>query len=86
MLTTFFSEEHEIFRKTVRDWVEKELAPHAAEWEQAELFPREVFKKARRARLPRRARIPRTSAASGGDYWYTAVWGEELVRSRTARA
>ncbi|HEX8953654.1 MAG TPA: acyl-CoA dehydrogenase family protein, partial [Polyangia bacterium] len=46
MLTTFFREEHEIFRKTLRDWVGKELAPYANEWEKAEQFPREVFKKA----------------------------------------
>ena len=58
MLTTFFREEHEIFRKTLRDFVAKELAPHVDEWEKAELFPREVFKKARRAGLPRRP-VPR---------------------------
>lgn len=43
MLTTFFREEHEIFRKTLRDWVQQELAPHADAWEKAELFPREIF-------------------------------------------
>ena len=41
-----FTPEHEAFRKTVREWVEKELAPHALEWDRAGIFPREVFKKA----------------------------------------
>ena len=38
MLNTFFTDEHEIFRKTLRDFVVKELAPHVDEWEKAELF------------------------------------------------
>ena len=40
-----FTEEHEAFRKTVRAFAEKELAPHALEWDRAGIFPREVFKK-----------------------------------------
>jgi alkylation response protein AidB-like acyl-CoA dehydrogenase len=31
-----FTEEHELFRDSVRKYVEKELAPHAEEWEEAE--------------------------------------------------
>ena len=53
-----FTEEHEQFRKTVRAFVEKELAPHAEEWEKDELFPNELFKKRGRARHSR-APIPR---------------------------
>src|SRR5690349_9157316 len=45
MLTTFFTEEHEIFRKTLRDFVAKELAPHTTEWEEKKEFPASVFKR-----------------------------------------
>ena len=83
MLTTFFREEHEIFRKTLRDWVAKELAPYANEWEEAELFPREVFKKAGQMGFLG-ASYPEDVGGAGGDWWYTAVWGEELVRSNCA--
>jgi acyl-CoA dehydrogenase len=38
-----FQPVHEDFRKTVREFVEKELAPHADEWEEAEEFPRELY-------------------------------------------
>jgi acyl-CoA dehydrogenase len=38
-----FQPVHEDFRKTIREFVEKELAPHVEEWEEAEEFPREVF-------------------------------------------
>ncbi len=38
-----FSEDHEALRRSVRAFVEKELLPHAHEWDKAEAFPREVF-------------------------------------------
>src|SRR6476646_7582465 len=83
MLTTFFREEHEIFRKTLRDWVQKELVPHVEEWEKAELFPNEVFKKAGQMGFLG-ASYPEDVGGAGGDWWYTVVWGEELARSGCA--
>jgi acyl-CoA dehydrogenase len=38
-----FTAEHEDFRAAVRRFVETELLPYAAEWEQARWFPNEVF-------------------------------------------
>ncbi len=40
-----FTDDHEAFRKTVRKFGE-ELAPHVEEWNEAGIFPREVFKQA----------------------------------------
>jgi hypothetical protein len=37
MRTTFFREQHEIPRKTLREWVARELGPHADKWEKAAL-------------------------------------------------
>ena len=37
------SEEQTLLRKTVRDFAEKELAPHSREWDEKQEFPREVF-------------------------------------------
>jgi citronellyl-CoA dehydrogenase len=81
MLTTFFRDEHEIFRKTLRDFVEKELVPHVDEWEAAELFPREVFKRCGELGFLG-VHYPEELGGSAGDYWYSVVWGEELVRAR----
>jgi short/branched chain acyl-CoA dehydrogenase len=39
------SEDHEQFRRTVRDFAEKEIAPHAAEWDREHHFPVDVVKK-----------------------------------------
>ena len=80
MLQTFFSEEHEIFRKGLRDFIAKELAPHANEWEKAEIFPREVFKRCGELGYLG-ASYPECVGGGGGDWWYTAVWAEELVRT-----
>jgi acyl-CoA dehydrogenase len=40
-----FTEEHEQFRTVVRRFVENELLPHSAQWEQDRWFPNEVFTK-----------------------------------------
>lgn len=36
------SEEHEAFRTVVRDFAEKEIRPHAADWDREERFPLEA--------------------------------------------
>ena len=78
-----FTEEHEMFRKSVRDFAEKELAPHADEWEADRLFPREVFEKMGELGFLG-ARYPVELDGSGGDIWHTCVLAEELPRSRMA--
>jgi acyl-CoA dehydrogenase len=40
-----FTAEHEEFRGAVRRFVERELYPHAAEWEEARWFPNDVFRR-----------------------------------------
>ena len=39
------SAEHEQFRRTVRDFAEKEIAPHAAQWDREHHFPIDVVQK-----------------------------------------
>jgi citronellyl-CoA dehydrogenase len=78
-----FTEEHEQFRKTVRAFAEKELAPHAEEWEEAELFPNWVFKRAGELGILG-AHYPEEQGGSGGDYWFSVAKAEELPRCRAA--
>jgi acyl-CoA dehydrogenase len=40
-----FNEEHEAFRNSVRQFVERELKPHVAKWEEAEEFPLELYRR-----------------------------------------
>ncbi len=41
-----YSEEHDLFRSTLRDFVASELTPYVNEWDEAGEFPIEVYKKA----------------------------------------
>src|SRR5687768_16187038 len=74
MLQTFFTPDHDIFRKSFRDFVQKELAPHADEWEKAELFPREVFLRMGKLGFLG-AGYTEDVGGGGGDYWYNVVYG-----------
>ena len=40
-----FSEDHNIFRASVRKFVEKEIKPRIDQWEDEELFPVELYRK-----------------------------------------
>ncbi len=42
----YFTPEHVAFRDGVRAWVAREISPHATAWDEAETFPRELYRKA----------------------------------------
>jgi len=75
----YFNEEHNIFRQQFRSFVEKELQPHAEEWEEAHHFPNEVFKKFGDLGYLG-LRYPEEVGGAGVDYWYTVIFHEEIVR------
>jgi len=73
-----FTEEHLQLRRTVRDFVEKEINPHMEAWEKAGAFPaHELFKKAGRLGLLG-INKPEAYGGQGLDYSYQAVATEEL--------
>ena len=43
---TLFDSEHEIFRESVRRFIEKEITPYHEEWEKEGVVPRELWLKA----------------------------------------
>jgi citronellyl-CoA dehydrogenase len=82
-MPTPFSEDHQQFRKTVRQFCEKELAPHTEEWERDELFPNWVFKRAGELGIFG-AHYPEEVGGAGGDYWFSVAKAEELPRCTMA--
>jgi alkylation response protein AidB-like acyl-CoA dehydrogenase len=75
-----FGEEHEQLRETVRRFVEKEIAPNVAEWEEAREFPRELY--GRCAELGFLGlKFPEEYGGQGGTHLHDAIWVEELARS-----
>jgi citronellyl-CoA dehydrogenase len=78
-----FREEHDHFRNTVRQFAQKELAPFADEWEKAEIFPNDVFKRAGELGLFA-AHYPEEHGGAGGDYWFSVAKAEELPKCLSA--
>ncbi|MGD2060110.1 MAG: acyl-CoA dehydrogenase family protein [Acidimicrobiia bacterium] len=74
-----FTEEHVLLRKAVREWVENEIAPFVAEWEERGDFPDEVFSRAGELGFLGLA-FPESAGGQGGDYWAQVVFLEELGR------
>ncbi len=82
-LDSYFTPEHQMFRASLRDFVEKELRPHAEEWERAQIFPKEVFRRMGEMGFLG-VTMPVEYGGMGLDYWFTVVFAEEMARSRMA--
>jgi acyl-CoA dehydrogenase len=74
-----FTDEHEQLRESVRGFLDRELAPHAQEWEQERWFPDEVFGKLAAQGLLG-LKYPTELGGQGGDYLHEAVLVEEMAR------
>ena len=75
-----FNEDHAIFRDAVRRFVERDLAPRHAAWEDAGIVPREAWAAAGRAGLLC-CDVPVEWGGAGGDFGHCAVVVEELSRA-----
>jgi butyryl-CoA dehydrogenase len=73
------SHEHEAFRKVVRDFAEREIAPHVREWDRDHHFPVEVVQAMGELGLFGLA-VPEEYGGSGGDFTSVCVAIEELGR------
>jgi alkylation response protein AidB-like acyl-CoA dehydrogenase len=76
---SLFREEHEIWRTTVRRFVEKEIAPFHAQWERDGIVPRELWLKAG-AQGMLCCTVPEQYGGLGLDYLFDVVVFEELWR------
>src|SRR5438552_1213307 len=76
----YFTEEHDQIRRTVTRFCKDEIAPHAADWDEEGIFPRELFKKAGDLGLFG-IRIDPKWGGSGLDWWATAAYVEALSAS-----
>jgi acyl-CoA dehydrogenase len=77
-----FSPEHELFRATVRQVVQKEIAPHAEAWEAAGEFPRALWRRLGELGLLG-LEYPEGYGGGGADFLTTVVFWEELARCRS---
>ncbi len=81
MKSIYFGEEHELFRQTVRQFVESEVAPHADEWEAARRIPRSIWRRMGEVGFLG-ILFPEALGGSGAGLFHALSFLEELPRSR----
>ena len=75
----FFSEDHEIFRGATRRFIEDEIVPNHAEWEQQGIVSRELWNAAGENGLLC-CTVPEEYGGPGGDFLHSVVVNEELAK------
>ena len=75
-----FTEEHDMLRQSVREFVENEVTPYVDEWEEKEKYSMDTFRKMGELGLLG-LRVPEEYGGGGTDYWSVVVLFEELVKS-----
>ena len=75
-----YTPDHEAFRATVRRFVEREILPNAAAWDEAGGFPRELYGKAAAAGLLG-VGFPEEYGGTPADHFYRLILAEEMGRS-----
>jgi alkylation response protein AidB-like acyl-CoA dehydrogenase len=80
MQRDLFEADHELFRSSVRDFVEREVTPNVPRWEEEGRVDKELFRKAGKAGLLGMA-IPEHYGGGGvADFRFNVVIVEELMR------
>jgi acyl-CoA dehydrogenase len=77
-----FTHEHEMLRRTIRAFVDKEIAPHVAAWEEAGRIPRELWRRLGEGGFLG-LEFPAEYGGGGADFLSSVVLGEEMGRCRS---
>ncbi|MBN1364874.1 MAG: acyl-CoA dehydrogenase family protein [Syntrophaceae bacterium] len=75
-----YSDEHRIFRESLRKFLEKEVVPHIEEWEEAGIVPRSVWKKMGEQGFLC-TNVPEEYGGLGADFLYSVIIAEETTKS-----
>jgi acyl-CoA dehydrogenase len=74
-----FSDEHELFRKNVRGFLEREVVPHQERWRKEGIVDRDAWRKAGQGGLLC-TWMEEEHGGSGGDFLHAVVVEEEMAR------
>lgn len=77
---TLFTDEHHMFRESVRKFVEQHVTPHHAQWEEDGLVSREVWQQAGAQGLLG-CDVPEEYGGAGADFLFSVIVMEELARA-----
>ena len=78
-----YTEEHRIFRETVRKFFEKEVIPFVEEWEDAGIVPKHIWKRMGEQGFLCMS-VPEEYSGLGADFLYSVILTEELSRTNHA--
>ncbi|HKR51372.1 MAG TPA: acyl-CoA dehydrogenase family protein [Pseudonocardiaceae bacterium] len=86
MRRRLFDAEHEVFRDSIRAFLDKEVIPHLVSWEAEGIVPRELFRRAGDDGFLGMA-VPEEFGGGGvADFRFNAVLGEEVMHAGAAAA
>lgn len=75
----YFTEEHELFRESLRKFLEKEVHPYIDEWEKAQQVPKSLWKRfAQQGFLG--LHYPAKYGGAELDFFYSVVFAEEISK------
>jgi len=75
-----YSDEHKIFRESLKKFLDKEVVPHIEEWEEAGIVPRSVWKKMGEQGFLCTS-VPEKYGGLGADFLYSVIVTEETTKS-----
>ena len=75
----YLTEEHELFRKTLRDFLDKEVVPFVDQWEEDNRLPKELFKKFGDMGFFGMTQEEKYGG-SNLDFWYDVIFIEEVSK------
>ena len=76
----YFTDEHRMFRDSVRAFVEREIAPHVDAWDEAGRIPRELYRRAGELGLLGLG-FPEAFGGTPADAFHKLIYAEELARA-----
>ena len=83
MNSTYFTEEHELFRKSLQDFLQKEVVPHIEKWEKTGTIERFIWKKFGDMGFFGLT-YPEAYGGMNLDLFYTVVFLEELQKIKSS--
>ncbi|MBW6485823.1 MAG: acyl-CoA dehydrogenase family protein [Syntrophobacterales bacterium] len=75
-----YSEEHRIFRDSLRRFLEREITPHVDEWEEAGIVPKAAWKQMGEQGFLAMG-VPEEYGGLGADFLYSVIVAEEMART-----
>jgi acyl-CoA dehydrogenase len=79
MKSYYFTEEHEMFRESLRAFLQKEVLPHIDQWEEERQIPKSVWKKMGDMGFLGLS-YPEEYGGSNLDFFYDVVFTEEIAK------